>query len=307
MQIGDDLTKARRFVDTVLAGLARMNARQEAAPILLAIRGDAQTMHARGIARSAECALTVLSGTHTREQIDGYIYSLTRLVDQYKQGLEEIAPDQAQVIETDTRSDHERANEILAPLIRFAPALEQRDALKFLAGFECELPAASTSEYVDGVHLETMMPSVTDQILSDARHAGKSVSVSYAVGDIVASEELVSDIQAFLMELGTCLVMDALASPKSRQAAGLSANGLINIMAQEEYGTLALHIECSGQSHGKAPVNLSGLSPLIARSGIFSIEQAGDTTIARLVNVDMSSDTPVHLIEPGTLLQEAII
>ena len=317
MQIGDDLTKARCFVDTAQAGLAGMSAAHEVADVLVAIQDDAMEMHARGIVRGAECALMAISEAQNPEQVQGLIFSLTRLVEQYREGLDEIAPVQAKIIEIDTRTERARAKDTLAPLIKFAPASEQRAALQFLAGFEVEYTAVPTGQNVparkelSGVNLETMMPTVTDQILSDARRAGKSVSVSYAVGDIVIAEDLASEIQNFLTELGARLVTDTLASPKIRQAAGLPASGLINITAKEEHGTLALHIECSGQSHAKATVNLRSLSPLISRSGIFSIEQLGDNTIARLINVALSFDLPTHasalVIEPVPLRLEAIL
>lgn len=305
MQIGDDLIKARDFVDAAQAGLASLNANDLSASSIRSIRDGASEMQARGIARSADSVLDGIANAHSQESMHGHIFSLTRLLSQYSDGLEEIAPVQAEVVKIHVDTERPSAKDTLLPLIKFAPAPEQRTALQFLAAFGSNSAATSHSADIDCVSLETIMPAVTDQILSEARLAGKAVSVSYAVDDISVTETLSADVRVFLTELGTRLVKDALGSPKSREAVGLPASGLVNITVQKDDGRLTLQLECSGHSRDIKPINLESLSALTSRSGIFCVKQVGSSTVARLINVDLASDMIPFRDEPGEIIREA--
>ena len=322
MQIGDDLNTARRFVKAAAAGLLRIDAGEDTNAALLDIQKGATELQARGIARSAECAMASISDGEGSERFRQHIYSLTQLLCQYTIGLDEIAPVNVQALtqtdspakanvialdnvsKTHQASQTDQAKDTLAPLIRFAPAPEQRAALSFLAQFSSQMDA--DPQTVSGVYMETIMPAVTDHILSEARRHGKPVSVSYAVGEIRIPEDIAPDVQAFLAELGSSLAVENFATSLIHQSQELPACGTVNITASQEHGRLTLHVECSGQSPAETPLNLNTLSPLIARSGIFSVEQEGGHTLARLVNVDVSSDQLAPDTQAGVVMQEAL-
>lgn len=305
MQIGDDLIKARNFVDAAQAGLAGLNADDLSASSLRSIRDGALEMHARGIARSADCVLDGISNAHSPESLHGHIFSLKRLLNQYSEGLDEIAPVQTEVASIGRDTERASAKDTLLPLIKFAPAPEQRTALQFLTEFGNESRLVTHNANPGDISLESIMPAVTDQILSEARLAGKAVSVSYAVDNISVDEPFRSDIRVFLAELGTRFVKDVLGSPMSREAAGLPASGLINITLQKDDGRLSLRLECSGHSKDIKPIELESLSALTSRSGIFSVKHVGSSTVASLINVDIASDMRPYRDEPGEIVREA--
>lgn len=249
--IGDDLIEARDFVNTTIASMdmlltdARLNVELSQAT-LRDIRLDARTLHARGIARAAQSVLDCYKSGCSQPKIDGRLMSLYKLVAQYAQGLDEIAPvipqENPETPQDTIEAQYAKACETLIPLIKFSG--DMAPALQRLAGLNPDTPVKATTPQVS---FESLMPDVTNSALRAARVQGKSVSVSYAADGLTVADSQVDAVRGQLEEIVTRLVQTHIGSPTTRLAKGLSRAGHIDISAQTTTEGLDISVECDGK------------------------------------------------------------
>jgi len=251
-EIGDDLIDARDFVNStidamdVLLSDIRLNA-ELAQPTLKNIQLDARTLNAKGIARAAQSVLDGYRNGYSQPKIDGRLMALYKLVAQYAEGLDEIAPVMSQESfvsqEESLEAQYEAARETLIPLIPFsgktAPALQR------LAGLKAT-PHVKTSD--PQVSFESLMPDITNSALRAARTQGKSVSVSYAADELAIANSQVESVRGQLEDIVTRLVRTHIAAPNTRLAKGLSRGGHIDISAKETSNGLDISVNCDGET-----------------------------------------------------------
>ncbi len=249
--IGDDLIEARDFVNSatesmdILLSDARLNI-ELAQSTLRDIRLDARTLNAKGIARAAQSVLDSYKSGFSQAKIDGRLMALYKLVAQYTEGLNEIAPVMSEETLTDQQNtleaNYATARETLIPLIKFSG--DTAPALQRLAGLSVDAPAKTSEPQVS---FESLMPDVTNSALRAARTQGKSVSVSYAADGLSVADSQVETVRGQLEDIVTRLVRTHIASPNSRLAEGLSRGGHIDISAKKTTEGLDIAIECDGE------------------------------------------------------------
>ena len=250
--IGDDLVEARDFVTwtmkamDVLLSDARLNV-DLAKSTLTDVKRDAKTLHARGISRAAQSVLECYETSGSQPKIDGRLMSLYKLVIQYSEGLDEIAPVvTAQSLASEQEildAQYEAARQTLTPLIKFsggaAPALQR------LAGLTPDLPAKKAEPQIS---FESLMPDVTNSALRAARTQGKSISVSYAADGLSVANSQVESVRGQLEDIVMRLVKTRIASPDKRAAKGLPRGGHIDISAKNTPSGLDISVQCDGET-----------------------------------------------------------
>lgn len=250
--IGDNLTDARAFVTSTVTSMdillsdARLNSSLTQST-LKEIQAAAKSLHARGIYRAAQSVLNCYSSTCSQPKIDGRLMALYKLVAQYGEGLDEIAP----IVTEETLASRQdeldaryaAACEALIPLIKFSG--ETAPALQRLAGLNVDLPTKTAEPQVS---FESLMPDVTNSALRAARTQGKSVSVSYAADGLAVADSQVEAVRGQLEDIVTQLVRTRIASPNTRAAKGLSRGGHIDISAKETSKGLDISVECDGET-----------------------------------------------------------
>ena len=251
-QIGDDLTEARDFVTwtmdamDVLLSDARLNI-ELAQSTLRDIKIDAKTLHAKGISRATQSVLDCYETGCSQPKIDGRLMSLYKLVIQYSEGLDEIAPvvtEEALASKQDTlEARYETARETLIPLLKFAG--DTAPALQRLAGLSSDLPKKVSEPQIS---FESLMPDVTNSALRTARTQGKSVSVSYAADGLSVANSQVEAVRGQLEDIVTRLVKTRIASPNRRAAEGLPRGGHIDISATNTPEGLDISVQCDGET-----------------------------------------------------------
>lgn len=249
---GDDLKEARDFVETTMASMdillsdARLNTALTQST-LRDIQSRAKPLHARGIYRAAQSVLDCYVSSCSQPKIDGRLMALYKLVAQYGEGLNEIAP----VVTSETLASQQEeldaryaaARETLIPLIKFSD--DTAPALQRLAGLKMDVPAKTAQPQVS---FESLMPDVTNSALRTARTQGKSVSVSYAADGLTLADSQVDAVRGQLEDIVTRLVSTRIAQPNSRAAKGLPRGGHIDISATETSKGLDISVECDGET-----------------------------------------------------------
>ncbi len=183
--------------------------------------------------------------------------------------------DLAAMVETHPSDD---LNAQLMPLVQFAPEAEQRDALRRLSRLHSALSLsaiqAEPSE-ISTAHLpkqraerpkmvvfETLMPELTNVVLTTARHLGKTVSISYAATATELQSERAEAVRAALSDLCVILVTRSLEDPDIRRARGESGAGHISIMASIKSGHLDLTVESTGRNITTSDLDIASWNTL---------------------------------------------
>lgn len=265
--IGDNLIDARDFVSCTLSSMdilvsdARLNI-ELAQKTLKDIRLDARTLHAKGISQAAQSVLDSYDTHASQPKIDGRITTLYKLVTQYSQGLDEIAPimpvkhpetrnaeaNNTQTVEAMREASYAAARETLLPLLKYAG--NSAEALKRLAGVSQGKTAKKAEPHIS---FESLMPDVSDSALRTARTEGKSVSVSYAANGLAVAQSQVEHVRGELEKIVGQLVRTRIASPITRTAKGLSRGGHIDISARETSKGLDISVACDGETVSLLP------------------------------------------------------
>jgi hypothetical protein len=251
-EIGDDLIEARDFVNSTIASMdlllsdARLNI-ELAQSKLRDIELDAKTLRAKGISRAAKAVLTCYESGHSQPKIDGRLMTLYKLVAQYAEGLNEIAPvvteETIQEERRELEDRHAKARETLIPLIPLAG--DSAAALKRLAGLSADITIRASEPHVS---FESLMPDITNSALRTARNQGKSVSLSYAADGLALANSQVETVREQLEDIVTRLISTQIATPSRRISKGLSRGGHIDISAQETAEGLDISVECDGKT-----------------------------------------------------------
>ena len=249
--IGDDLIDARDFVNSTIVSMdillsdARLNVELSQSR-LREICLDARTLSAKGIARAAQSVLDCYESGCSQPKIDGRLMTLYKLVAQYAEGLDEIAPvikrDSPAVQQDTLEAQHAKACETLIPLIKFSG--DTAPALQRLTG----ISVGTSSKTVEPkVSFESLIPDITNSALRAARSQGKSISVSYAADGLAVIDSQVESVRGQLEDIVTRLVRTRIASPDTRASKGLSRSGHIDISATETAKGLDISVECDGE------------------------------------------------------------
>lgn len=286
--MGDDLTAARRFCDTVREDISLLInglcAQPPASPDVLIhpldrIQTRAKRIQARGICRAAQTVVNSMKDRAPLAAVQGRALSLNKLIAQYETGLEDIAPRPANLQGAsaahfegeppivyadigppmpDIDARYRAARAVLAPLMAFAPQGQDREALVKLANFSAdELPAAGIGLSVSAppkirsgaaLNFETLMPEFVSRALHEARQSDKTVSVSYAADDVTFDARHRADLQTLLGHIAKTFVHSVLERPDVRRERGFSGAGHIALTAVQDIEALNVSIECSGRS-----------------------------------------------------------
>jgi len=163
------------------------------------IKYSANTVQARGVYRAAVLCEDVLVRTSTdcTAKLSSAMTSLKHLVDQYRDGLLEIDPefdweetavnmdeqvlvDNVPTVQESLESKHKIAAQNLFSLMELVREPKHHKALSFLM-----MPTQIEQNYVEVIEtkslsFDALMHPLNNLILSEARHSGKPVSISYA-------------------------------------------------------------------------------------------------------------------------------
>ena len=163
----------------------------------------------------------------------------------------------------------------LDPLITHAPEAEQRDALRRLSRLHgaAERAASVAAEIVE---FETLMPELTNVVLTTARHVGKTVSISYAANDVRIGAGMAKKIQPALIDLCSLLVTRSLETPDVRRERGESGAGHVSIITTLQQGKIMISAECTGNDLEASDFELPSWQGLKAVGGIFELGRDGD-------------------------------
>ncbi len=155
--MGDDLTAARRFCNTVRSDMSTLIdgvcAQPCAAPDVLigsldSIQSGAKQLKARSIFRAAQTVVNAVNDRAPLPTLQGRVLSLNKLICQYEGGLNDIAPrpangalaydnqfDPLPTGKTDLDARYKAARDALAPIIGLSRKGPERDNLFSLANF----------------------------------------------------------------------------------------------------------------------------------------------------------------------------
>ncbi|MEP6343894.1 MAG: hypothetical protein ABJ275_11325 [Maricaulaceae bacterium] len=145
------------------------------------------------------------------------------------------------------------AAEVLAPLIQLAPKELQRDSLKNLSklhnlsAHETDVKAPVAKLQNRSVEFESLMPELTNFVLTEARHAGKTVSISYAANSVRLGQEVADILRDALIVLTSILVRRSLETQEVRRDRRESGAGHISLTSTLVQGKVHLVVECTGR------------------------------------------------------------
>lgn len=305
--VGDNLETAREFSDRcldMLGGL--MTGRTEDADkklkALTAIQDQAATLRARSIRRAASLAIEDFTHSRSAARRSGSLLALNKLVHQYTQGLNQVAPCaelhpviSAQILEQDAR-DMATARDILAPLRGLAKPGAEKTAISSLLKITPESLRSAPQDPAD--HFDVIMPGITSESLRKARHSKKSVSVSYATDDIFLDRELSTVLETALTALCVGLVERSVEVPLRRQNQGLSGTAHIAITARRKTGTFDLIITSEGPIPNASLMHHPDIAAL-SRFGSAPV-MTGHETLTRvdITGLPFSVPAPLTVAEP---------
>jgi len=253
--LGDDLQQARIFVTSTMSDMDLLLSdlrldKDRAITTLIRIQTQAKHMQARGIYRAAKVVIESYQDQHKQPKIDGRLMALYKLIVQYSDGLNEIAPimeskPQDQVppqIKINAQQAYDSAHANLSELLPLAG--EHREALESL--MHLNLNPASVS--VPQISFESFMPDITDAALRQARGQGKSVSISYAAENLFIEDSQVEQVRQELGHIVERLVRGKIGTPDQRYNAGLPRSGHIDISAAQGPEGLNISVLCEGET-----------------------------------------------------------
>ena len=251
--LGDDLDNARKFVTSAISDMdllltdVRLN-RKRAIEILSALKAEAKSMKARGISNAAKAVIEGYQDQHRQPKIDGRLMALYKLVVQYSDGLDEIAPVvpplSEPIMESNDRTvEHYKIakmtlTELLPIAGQHAPTLQHL----------MTIDVTEKPETVPQISFESLMPEVTDTALRNARGQGKSVSISYAAENLFIENSQVDQVRDELDRIVQRFVKGKIGTPEQRKNAGLPRSGHIDVSAKHGSKGLNISVLCEGET-----------------------------------------------------------
>ena len=251
--LGDDLDNARKFVTSAISDMdllltdVRLD-HKRAIDILSALKAEAKGMKARGISNAAKAVIEGYQNQHQQPKIDGRLMALYKLVVQYSDGLDEIAPIVTPLSEptmesSDRTAEHYKIakmtlTELLPIAGQYAPTLQHL----------MTIDVTEKPETVPQVSFESLMPEVTDTALRNARGQGKSVSISYAAENLFIENSQVDQVRDELDRIVQRFVKGKIGTPEQRKNAGLPRSGHIDVSAKHGSKGLNISVLCEGET-----------------------------------------------------------
>ena len=251
--LGDDLDNARTFVTSAISDMdllltdVRLD-HKRAIDILSALKAEAKGMKARGISNAAKAVIEGYQNQHQQPKIDGRLMALYKLVVQYSDGLDEIAPIVTPLSDSSIKSNDRTAEhykiakmtltELLPIAGQHAPTLQHL----------MTIDVTEKPEAVPQVSFESLMPEVTDTALRNARGQGKSVSISYAAENLFIENSQVDQVRDELDRIVQRFVKGKIGTPEQRKNAGLPRSGHIDVSAKHGSKGLNISVLCEGET-----------------------------------------------------------
>lgn len=280
--VGDNLDEAASFVrfgKTIIehhvSGIAFDG--EKLIQDLTDLIGQAQALKARAVLRIAHLAVTeIKSPTCNRNVVQGHLVTLYKLINQYGSGLTELRPELFEMVDKpsdnstvaalppmpthteqrpplaifdkDAQRDFEQAKDTLSGLIHHAPTAKNREALSRLSAINLfgEMPQAKPVAKT-AQNFDTIMPELTGSILRQARHYGKTVSVSYSADGVSLSPDCLETLHTGLKTFSTKMVADYIDRPQERERAGLSQAAHIALTVRRHGDHYNLLMTCDGK------------------------------------------------------------
>jgi len=225
---------------------------------LSAIKMTASTVQARGVYRAVVLCEDVLARltTDSMTKMTSSLVELNRLVHLYADGLFEIDPEFAEIInqpeeaikaipEADIGlSDaHADAVKTLSPLIGRVQDTKLRDALTSLM----QPVSVNGTRLSDRktMSLDALIQPISNLVLSEARHCGKVVTVSYAADFADLSFEVAETVQDILE--AACLKIVTHGIPKPSQTK-LGTTPQISLTGQSRGANILFSVSWMGES-----------------------------------------------------------
>jgi len=252
--LGDDLVQAREFVTIALTNMdmllsdLRMD-HPRAIETVQHLQSGAKKLQARGIYRATGSVIESYQNQHGQPKIDGRLMALYKLVTQYCEGLDEIAPLQTSLRKTEPPQTaaspdilFDRARTTLTELLPFAK--DDTQSLIRLMELNLDEPAQLLAQ----TSFESLMPDVTDKALRNARGQGKSVSISYTAENLLLEDSQVEKVRAELDQIVARLVRAKIGTPEQRQSEGLPRSGHIDVCAKQGPKGLDISVLCEDET-----------------------------------------------------------
>lgn len=142
------------------------------------------------------------------------------------------------------RAEHHMAAQALETLLPRVKDTELTTALHRLM-----VPAAASFDSQNTqIEFNSIMPSLTHDILTQARQSGKNVSLSYLDADVSLPNAQLETVKETVKALGRVLVQNSLEIPDVRRARGESASGQIFVAITQDDKGYDITLNCSGKS-----------------------------------------------------------
>ena len=247
------LERAWTDIDTSLAS-ARVDQTNAS---LDKIKSTAASVQARGVYRAAVMCENVLArlNADNMTKMTSSLVELNRLVHSYADGLFEIDPEFAEVInqpeeiaeelpKTDVNlaDAHASAVKTLSPLIQRVKDDKLRSALTSLM----QPVTMNSSRRSDRktMSLDALIQPISNLVLSEARHCGKVVTVSYAADFADLSFEIAETVQDILE--AACLKIVAKGIPKASETLP-GTTPQISLTGQSRGGNILFSVSWMGE------------------------------------------------------------
>lgn len=245
------------------------------------IKTTSASVHARGIYRAAilcEDVLSRLTPDNTMK-MNSALVELKQLINLYAGGLFEIDPEFAVLVyqpDSNTQADthlsdaHAQAVQTLSPLVYGVEDKKLRSALKTLMRpvqiYSAEKPGCKT------MSLDALIQPISNLVLSEARHCGKIITVSYAADFTELSFETAETMQGILE--ASCLKVVSQGIPKPSKIEH-GSTPQISLTGQSRGGNILFSISWMGTGldaldSSESAFN-SQMSKLVQQGGTYSI------------------------------------
>lgn len=250
---------------------------EQSATALDTIKSTAVSVQARGVYRAAILCEDVLSRLtlENETRMISALVELKRLINLYADGLFEIDPEFAETLKQGETgaSDiyitkaHAKAVQTLKPLAQNVDDTGLRQALKVLM-HPISLDSAFDADQ-KSMSLDALIQPVSNLVLSEARHCGKIVTVSYAADFDALEFDLAKTLQDALEASCLTILRHGIPGPSPTS---VGATPQISLTGQMRAGQLLFSISWMG-----AEIKLTGDDQLEFRTQLLKLKQMGGT------------------------------
>ena len=246
---------------------------------LAAIKSTASTVQARGVYRAAVLCEDVLSRLNVESpaKLHSSLSELQRLINSYAEGLFEIDPEFAETINqpdivADGNSDvpdvHTVSAQTLNDLLPLVKSAGLRRSLQTLMQPIAVEPFETSDRKT--MSLDALIQPISNLVLSEARHNGKNVTVSYAADFADISFETGETLQDLLESACLNIVANGIEPAAPTQANAAATTPQISITGQSKNGFVLFSISWIGKALNSARGAHAGFD-----AELLKLEQAG--------------------------------